>query len=374
MIVKNLDLDIAVAEGVISKAQALQLQDLSRKTQTGDEAAVDFSQDPRDEPFRLLRGFRDIFIAIGVAIFASGLWFAASAQTLMFGWFDRHLFHSETGAAWSIPVAFGLCVVALILAEFVTRRQRLPLASLLISLIFAGWTAALFAAIASKLMDPSLFGEVQSLKAERSIMNFTAIAGAIAGSAFFYWRYRLPFALLPLAGSLVGLSLLLLFIAQGPERFPDSLRPFVGFWGVVIFLAAMWFDVKDRLRITRFSECAFWLHLVAAPLLVHTAVGPLSALALNAVAIIGIMALLSVIALLIDRRALLVSGLSYLAVAISQILSGSRLLGGESFAITALILGAIVLALGLGWTPIRRRTLALLPFEALKSRLPPTAA
>lgn len=374
MIVKNLDLDIAVAEGVISKAQALQLQDLSRRTQTGDDTAVDFSQDPRDEPFRLLRGFRDIFIAIGVAVFAFGLWFAAVSQTVMFGGLRSGPFEPQRLSLSSIAIAFALCLAALVLAEFVTRRQRLPLASLVVSVIFAAWSASLFAAIAFQIIGPSEITDARSFEAQQTKLTLAAIAGAIAGSAFFYWRYRLPFALLPLAGSLVGLATTLMVMTLGAEWVFDNLRPFIGFWGVVIFLAAMWFDIKDRLRITRFSECAFWLHLVAAPLLVHTAVGPLSALALNAVAIIGIMALLSVVALLIDRRALLVSGLSYLAVAISQILSGSRLLGGESFAITALILGAIVLALGLGWTPIRRRTLALLPFEALKSRLPPTAA
>ena len=374
MIVNQLDLDIAVAEGVISRDQALQLRDLSKRTRTFDDSLVDFSQDARDEPFRLLRGFRDIFIAIGVAVFALGLWIAALTQTFLFGWFDNDF--SQVGAlsAWSIAIALALCIAGLALAEFITRRQRLPLASLVISAIFAGWSATLFAAIAHQFMAPADASDLQSLETYKLTLSFASLGGAIAGSAFFYWLYRLPFSLFPLAGSLVGVSFLLAYEALGPEWLLQHFRSLIGVWGIIIFLAAMWFDLKDRLRVTRFSECAFWLHLIAAPLLVHTALVPGELAEPSAVAVLGMMALLSVIALLIDRRALLVSGLSYLAVAISQIVSGSTLFGDQTFALTALILGGIVLVLGLGWTPIRRRVMALLPFEAVKSRLPPTAA
>ncbi len=373
MIVNQLDLDIAVAEGVISRDQALQLQDLSKRSRAFDDSLVDFSQDPRDEPFRLLRGFRDIFIAIGVAVFALGLWITAVTQTFLFGWFDSDFSQTRGLSAWSIAIAFLLCLAGLALAEFITRRQRLPLASLVISVIFTVWTASLFSAIAYQFLDPADLTDLESFQAGRMTLSFAALGGAIAGSAFFYWLYRLPFTLFPLAVSLVGLSFLLTYLAVGPQWLLEHFRALIGIWGVTIFLAAMWFDLKDRLRVTRFSECAFWLHLFAAPLLVHTALVPGEFAEPSAVVILSMMALLSVIALLIDRRALLVSGLSYLSIAISHIVSSSTLFGDQTFAITALVLGGIVLALGLGWTPIRRRVIALLPFEALKSRLPPTA-
>src|SRR5438874_3733945 len=35
-------------------------------------------------------------------------------------------------------------------------------------------------------------------------------------------------------------------------------------------LAAMAFDASDRERATRRADCAFWLHLLAAPLIVHS--------------------------------------------------------------------------------------------------------
>jgi hypothetical protein len=36
------------------------------------------------------------------------------------------------------------------------------------------------------------------------------------------------------------------------------------------FAAAMYFDLKDPQRVTRYSACGFWLHIAAAPALVNT--------------------------------------------------------------------------------------------------------
>ncbi len=373
MIVNQLDLDIAVAEGYISHDQALQLRDLSRRTRAADDSMLDFSQETRDEPFRLLRGFRDIFIAIGVAIFAIGLTVTAVTQTLVFNWFESNLPEAHSPSVWNIAITFALCIVGLALAEFITRKQRLPLASLVVSIAFTVWSAALVTAIVSQFINPTGLKDLQTLQDTRVFLSFSAIGGAISGTVLFYWRYRLPFSLFPLAGSLFLLSLLVAE-SMGGRWFQDYGRLMIGLWGIVVFLTAMWFDIKDRLRVTRFSECAFWLHLFSAPMLVHVALVPGKFAEPSAAVILGSMALLSIIALLIDRRALLVSGLGYLAVAIFQIVSSSTLFGDQTFSLTALILGGIVLTLGLGWTPIRRFVLALLPFESLKSRLPPSAA
>lgn len=373
MIVNQLDLDIAVAEGMISRDQALQLRDLSKRAQAGGDEILDFSQDTRDEPFRLLRGFRDVFIAIGAAIFVIGLTATALSQTLLSGWLNHESAQLGGPSLWNIAITFALCLVALALAEFVTRRQRLPLASLVVSLAFAAWSAAFAAAVAAQFMEPAQLYDPLAFRANQSNLGYAAIGGAIAGSALFYWRYRLPFALFPLAGSLFGLSLLLMTQHLGPDLLRDHARTVIGLWGIAIFLVAMWFDTKDRLRVTRFSECAFWLHLFAAPILVHSALVPGELSEPSAAVILGTMALLSVIAVLIDRRALLVSGLSYLSIAIAHIVYTSNLFGDQAFAVTALILGGVVLTLGLGWTAIRGVVLALLPSKALKAWLPPVA-
>ena len=45
--------------------------------------------------------------------------------------------------------------------------------------------------------------------------------------------------------------------------------------GLAIFATAMKFDMSDRNRVTQRTDIAFWLHLLAAPLIVHSIVRPL---------------------------------------------------------------------------------------------------
>ena len=370
MIIDRLDLEVAVTEGLISRDQAVQLRDLSARVAGGDHAYIDFSQDTRDEPFRLLRGFRDVFIAIGVVIFAIGL--SAIALPYLGISSASQDFWIGNGALSGILITFGLCAFGLAQAEFITRKSRLPLSSLVVAMAFAVWSASLFGALSSSAVAaiPALAAlQGQSIKL---LVYNSAVFGALLGFSLFYWRYRLPSVLFLLAGSIVILSLQIAENLAGRVWFVDHIRLLIGLWGAAIFVTAMWFDLKDRLRVSRFSECAFWLHLIAAPMMVHAILfgGSLSAPKFGFV--LGTMVILSAIALVIDRRALLVSGFGYLTATIAQLVASSAVFDGREFAITAFILGAIIMVLGLGWTPIRRATLAALPFEALKPRLPPT--
>lgn len=374
MIVNNLDLDIAVAEGVISRAQALQLRDLTVRDLAGSETPIDFSQGTRDEPFRLLRGFRDVFIALGVLIFAIGLSIFATGLIGRMGNIMKNWALIGESSLWAVVVALVLCVFGLILAEIVTRKQRLPLSSLVVSIVFAFWFALLFGVTTAQLTLAIAPRTPHALILANSIVAWAAIAGAIIGVGFYYWRYRLPFALVLLAASLIGLSVLLIVEVIGPGWFENYGRILTGLWGVAVFAAAMWFDIKDRHRVTRFSECAFWLHLFAAPLLIQSLLFGEFKDTPDVGYVLGTMAVMSAVALLIDRRALLVSGLGYFAIAISQLVSKSTLLGDQTFAVTAFVLGGALLTLGLGWTGIRRQLLSVLPFEALKNVLPPAAA
>ena len=372
MIVDRIDLDLAVAEGIVSREQARQLFELSHRDSDVEESRIDFTQDTQDEPFRLLRGFRDFFITVGIAIFAVGL-STAYWQTAKELPVSDEMSNTEVGI-WILLMALGLCMTGLVLAEIVTRRSRLPLSSLMVAIAFAGWSANL----AGLLDSPYVGGiwENSDIQADWYGTNrpVFAISGAFAALVFFYWRYRLPSALLLLAGSLLFLSFSIIRPMMGALWVADYARIFFGVWGVAIFAAAMWFDMKDRVRETRLSECAFWLHLIAAPILVHAILfgSPFDVPRLGFV--LTVFLVLSFVALLIDRRALLVSGLGYFAVAIFQMVSSSSIVPGMEFAFTAFTLGAILLLLGLCWTQIRRGTLTLLPFDALKSRLPPVAA
>jgi hypothetical protein len=156
--------------------------------------------------------------------------------------------------------------------------------------------------------------------------------------------------------------------------------------GFGVFAVAMAYDLSDRTRTTRNADCAFWLHLLAAPLIVHSLIKLIvpasdavpvwqNMTTTSAIAIYVIVAMLTAIAVLIDRRALLVSALSYLGIAIGYAVTGAVHAGADRrevgvFFATLLILGALVLVLGVGWQP--RRRIFLRPFpSALVERLPP---
>lgn len=364
---KMSDLEAAAAEGIISRDQAARLLDFANRLAGTSDEAIEVSDDTRDEPFRLLRGFRDFFIAIGIAIFSVGITTLAVTGA---GWSGTMNVWAGSNESWMFVYALGLTGTGVVLAEWITRRQRLPLSSLMTSVAFALWSALLLTTFFIMIWEPA------HSKAEwaGAIVPWLMFLGAVIGTTLFYWRYRLPFALLLLAGCFAGFVYFLLSAVLHDQWTDAHARSVIGVLGVLGFAVAMWFDAKDPLRVTRFSECGFWLHLLAAPMMVHSLLFNQFDGEPNLALILGSMAVLALVALLIDRRALLVAGLSYLAVAITQVVSRSEFLDGFEFAVTASILGAAVLFLGLGWTPIRRGLINAVPLGSLKSMLPPVAA
>lgn len=371
VIIERLDLDAAVAAGIISRDQARRLRALSERKEDESEERLDFSQAIDDEPFRLNRGFRDIFVAIGLLIFGAGV----SALAVNFAVdLDRSLDAwrpAADGRLWPILIAALLLAYGFVQAEVVTRRQRLPLSSAIAAIAIVVWSALLCGAIALNLMADALQSRSITIHSSGSAVLWAMLGGAIVGTVLFYWRYRLPFSLLLLAGLLIGLSFALLDQVLEPGWFERISRPLLGGWGLLVFIAAMWFDMRDRDRTTRLSECAFWLHLLAAPLLVHSFVIGDGFSAQGVGFVFVTIAVLSVVALVIDRRALLVSGLGYLIVAVYHLISDTALSDGYQIAMTASLIGGFLLALGLGWTPIRDAVLRALPWPWLKARVPP---
>jgi len=93
--------------------------------------------------------------------------------------------------------------------------------------------------------------------------------------------------------------------------------------------------------------------------------------------IVIIVAFLALIAIVVDRRALLVSTLTYVGIVIAFAITatGYSMLRGQGqgvvvFFMTLFVLGLFVIVLGLGWLPVRRFVMAALP-SAITSRLTP---
>ena len=371
MIIERLDLDAAVSAGIISRDQARRLRALSEQSQVAPDEPLDFSQAIDDEPFRLNRGFRDIFVALGVLIFGIGVTILAINFAVDL---DRNLDSWRPvadGRGWPILIAAVLLAYGFVQAEIVTRRQRLPLSSAITATAFVAWSGLLCGAVALNLVADPLQTRSISVFSSGDAVLWAMLGGAILGTMAFYWRYRLPFSLMLLAGLLIVLIFALLDQILEVESLLRISRVVLGGCGVLVFAAAMWFDVRDRYRTTRLSECAFWLHLLAAPLLVHSFVGAGQFGEPGAGFVFLTVAVLSAVALVIDRRALLVSGLGYLIVSIFGLVSDAALSDGYRIAITAFVVGAFLLALGLGWTEIRRALLKALPWPWLKARIAP---
>jgi hypothetical protein len=204
-----------------------------------------------------------------------------------------------------------------------------------------------------------------------------AIAGAVAAAAaWLHWRqFRVPITVAAGASSVaaIAVGLLVAVLGQNVENAKDVILGFVLLLGIGMFLFAMWWDGSDRARVTRRSDVAFWLHLLAAPMIVHPVFTLLglndgnATLGEGAIVILLYVAL-GVTALAIDRRALLVSALAYVLYALSELFK--QFCAVElNIALTALVIGSALLLLSAFWHQARAAIVRPLPL-GLRERLP----
>lgn len=338
------DLDAAVAAGVLTAPAVEALRsfvDSRRQAPAADE-----------EAFRLLTGFNDIFVAIAIIIVLAGV--ALSSHTMI-------------GEALS---AAAVAAVSWPLAEFFTRRRRMALPSILLLLAWVGgWLVAVFLALVETrltVQSPALFS------------GALLVGGAAV--AYVHWlRFRVPITVA--AGVAMSVAALAVSIARLPNG-DALLTPMFAVAGLATLGLALWWDSSDPMRRTRRADVAFWLHIAAAPMIVHpifAALRAAHALAADAaapqadyvqpLATVAIYLALAMVSLIIDRRALMVSGLIYLLVATTRIFGGADALS-FGFAIAALVAGSALLLLSAFWRPLRGALVGLLP-APLKARLPP---
>jgi hypothetical protein len=197
--------------------------------------------------------------------------------------------------------------------------------------------------------------------------------GGIVSAALHEWRFRVPIdAAIVAAGVMCAIYGAAVMVA--PNWSSENRSLLFALFGVGAFLAAVRIDASDPQRLTRRSDMAFWLHLLAAPMIVH-AVIPFFGGATEipgvgqAIAVLLVFAVLGLIALVIDRRALLVAGLSYAGFAIAYLLSKS-VAEGMSLSLTLLGLAVLVLGLSVGWRSLRRAILPVLPLGRYRQYIP----
>jgi hypothetical protein len=355
------DLEAAVAAGALAPDAAAALRnfvDSNRATPVVDE-----------EHFRLLTGFNDIFVGIAAAILL-----------LAVGWIGYYVPPNIESDGPSPFMGLFVAATAWGLAEFFTRQRRMALPSIILLLAFVGGVSA-----------TTVFGLVSAIGTETFEDNgaaFTLVlsAGAALGAAaaWLHWRrFRVPITVAAGAASVVAVALGLIassLIGDGQnigeergEQIKSLLEGAALVLGIGVFLFAMWWDSSDPRRETRRSDVAFWLHLLAAPLLVHPIFSLLglnegTATTLDGIAVILLYVLLGLVALAIDRRALLVSALAYVLYALNSLFETYGVVE-LNVALTALIIGSALLVLSAFWHNARRMVVRPLP-PALQAKLP----
>jgi len=323
------DLDRAVAAGALAPEAAAAFRAfVARETV---QPAVD------EEHFRLLTGFNDIFVSV-----------AATLILIAVGWLGNTLDGVLGGAAVAVT-SWGL-------AEYFTRRRRMALPSILLLLAFVG---GIYGAALAALMNGDF-----TFRADAGLRVGGAAALA-ALAAWLHWRrFMVPITVAAGTGAALVTVLAVIF-GSNPDLVRTWAIPAVFVAGLAAFAFAMWWDSRDRARTTRRSDVAFWLHLGAAPLMVHPVFAGLGLLGGDASlgragAAVGIYVVLALVALAIDRRALLISALAYVLYAISALFQAAGSLS-ESLALTALVIGSALLMLSAFWHRARRAVVRVLP-------------
>lgn len=375
------DINSAVAEGALSaeaaesfRAYMSQVRELPRGS---------------EENVRLVNSFNDIFVAIGIVILLIAV--GAIGQALA-GVFIPVMDYSEFWSGNPTPTdaeisAFSdarkltdavqmalagllVSITAWPLSEFFTRKRRMALPSILLLLAFVGGTFFAFLGV----------GQALAIDGNDRIVALMVSGAALlaAGGAFLHWRrFMVPITVAAGAAGIAGTVIALLLAAIGPDDIDETVvYGLVFIAGLAVFAFAMRWDISDRERTTRRSDVAFWLHLLAAPMIAHPVFALLGVtegdnLGIGAaVAMLGVYIAFGLLALTIDRRALLVSALAYVLFALTFLF---REFGAVelNFALTALVIGSALLSLSAFWQPIRRAVVSALP-ETVQEKLPAT--
>lgn len=293
-----------------------------------------------EEHFRLITGFNDIFVVIAcVLLLVSVTWIGGAVSS-------SFAYVLQAATAWS-------------LAEYFTLKRRMSLPSIVLLLAFVG---GVFTAGVDMLSTSGLSADITK-----------GIPSAIAAfAAWCHWkRFKVPVTVAAGIGTLAAGAILLL-VGFIPE-IRDFILPLVFIAGLAVFFLAMRWDSSDTRRQTGRSDVAFWLHLLAAPLMVHPVFsllmfGESNVGVIQASIVISLYIVIAVVSISIDRRALMVSALAYVLYAINSILEvyGVVSLG---FAFTAFAIGSGLLLLSAFWHICRKVLLDYYP-SSIREHLP----
>ena len=305
-------LQAAADKDIIRQDQLEPLLDFIQRRQSGAEETIESNN--HEEPLRFVRGFGDVFITMGIVL----LVIAINMLPL-------------SGFLYFLPV-LGFVIMAEWLVR--VRRLSLPGIAILIAILYFVNKAINF-----DHENATVFG--------LGVLALTSL--------LFYLRYKMPFSLLPVAAGVVAIAIVQ--IGADLIEYPIIFSVL----GLIVFIVAMSFDIRDTERNTHLSDSAFWLHLLAAPLIIHGLMisvlfsqqqwlADMSHAVFIVLFFIGVL----LIALLLDRRAMLVATQLYMVYAVTQLLEGQLGSTQNIIIYVLLILGFAIIFFGTYWYKTRR--------------------
>ena len=359
-----------------------------------------------DEPLPFLSNFQDWFLSIGVIVFLTGL--CVMAGSVLAG---TDL--GARGTAWAVAGAALLVLFVVAgLSVILVRRRRRVLPGIVLCLAFLGAATIAFGGAYGGLVNVDAFdgdtwsgledvfadAEGEAVPTE-ALLRRTARAAVSAvptpalillvglpltgllAALFYYRAFRLPFSSAMVAVS--GLTVLWVIAFLALPYDVVRLTPLLTLlFGLALLAGGVAYDARDPTRVTRWSGNGFWLHFFAAPVVLWGALavvrhgatydvvgmanGDLEAWegafsVAQSVVTLLVIAGFALLSLLLNRRALVVSGLISAGTAIGVLLYQTGLGAGGVAAGTLILLGGGVLLLGIGWHGARMALLAPVP-------------
>jgi hypothetical protein len=330
------------------------------------DAAEDFATGHRSSHKSRLQRF-GWSAASGLAallIVVAGFWLWRHGRIIeLTGWTPLFGARQELAAAsWLSLPGLWWCLAAFImwvLAEVLTRRQRFAAPSIVLAILFAGFAGhAAFA----WLTFSGFSSHAAPLSASATLMAFAA----------HYLRFRLPFTIVPvaLAGWLFAVgavSIVTDFALDARQAGQGVIVPVTTLlYGLAMFVLAMRIDRNARAG-EGGTDTGFWLHGLAAPLIVLPVAGPLFDRLIadptsfwTAVALFGMGLGAATLSLLANRIALLAAAILYPILAAALLVAKGQ---DVSFTAVAGLVGGLELlavAAGVYWSSLRQRLVNLL--------------
>ncbi len=373
------DLRAAVEAGAIS-------DDAARRFESFLKARNDPERMLDPENLRFLSNFNDVFLTIGIVVLMTGLGFlSAITVTNMLALSNLQYISTPAEAAQAMGTvklatilsALPVLIGAWLLAEYFCGRRRLLLPSMALAAFIAGSAAVIGGAI---FIPDNQYAFVADNPWNIVVtLSYAGFGFAALAAAAVFWRFRLPFSLFLLAGSIAGLFYTAVGQLGGAREIVAG-AAMLGI-GIATLIVAIAFDMRDPTRTTRNADHAFWLHMAAAPQIILGVRGLVlgsgfaPAGTANASVMLIVLIAFALLSLALNRRALIVSGLVTFATALGVLVNELGGGGVNALMLTALLVGGAIVLLGGGWRTARRAILKLAPQGGTLGRIfPPEPA